>query len=245
MIRTPEVLEKRLHLMKMKLAGLIGIREGMQVLDVGAGQGSFTACIAKLVRETGKVVAVDVTDEYLKEMSENLDKYNVRQLVKFVKADAAELSAALSQSFDAAVSYRLVEELTQPQRLPIIIGEMAKSVRQDATVALVELSTRTLNVAEENLIRLHRDIGGDYFPSPKEILQHMKNAGLINARVKKVKARIWYSATVLLKGGGSQDEIWPEFKEKIMKELWSSVKKHGMKYPPINIFLGRKTQGKD
>jgi cyclopropane fatty-acyl-phospholipid synthase-like methyltransferase len=246
MIRTPKILEQKLHLMKMNLASLVGVREGMQILDVGAGQGSFTVCIAKLVGETGKVVAVDVTDEYLKEMNENLDKYNISHLVKFVKVDAAELSTALiSQSFDAAVSYRLVEELTQPQKLPRIIAEMAKSVRQDGTVALVELSPRTRNIAEENLIRLHRDIGGDYFPPQKEILQCMKNAGLTNAQVKKSETEIWYSATVFLKGVGGQDEIWPELKDRIMKELWPSVKKHGMKYPPIEIFLGQKTQNRD
>jgi cyclopropane fatty-acyl-phospholipid synthase-like methyltransferase len=217
----------------------------LQVLEVGAGQGSFTACIAKLVGETGKVVAVDITDVYIKEMNENLDKYNVRHLVTLVKADAAELSATLMpQSFDAAVSYRLIEELTQPRKLSRIIAEMTKSVRQDGTVALIELSTTTRNMAEENLIRLHRDIGGDYFPPPKEILQHMRNAGLTKARVKKMETSIWYSSAVFLEGVGGQDEIWPEFKEEIVEELWPSVKQYGMKYPPINMFLGQKTQAR-
>ena len=35
MIRKPEVLERKLHLMLINLVSLIGIREGMQVLDVG------------------------------------------------------------------------------------------------------------------------------------------------------------------------------------------------------------------
>ncbi|HVP26411.1 MAG TPA: class I SAM-dependent methyltransferase [Candidatus Bathyarchaeia archaeon] len=228
--------------MKMDLANQIGIREGMRVLDVGCGQGSFTICIAKLIGEKGKVVAVDISDEYLREMNENLDEYHVKHRVNFVKADATELSTALaSQSFDAAVSYRLIEELTQPQKMPRIIVEMAKTVRQNGIVALIELSTETRNeAAEENLIKLHRDIGGDYFPTSKEILEKMKNAGLTEVHVKTVEADIWYSSEVFLKGAGSQDEIWTELKEKIMKGLWSSVEKHGMKYPPINLFLGQK-----
>jgi len=241
MIKNPEVLKQKLHLMKMNFASQIGICEEMQVLDVGCGQGSFTTCIAKLVGEKGKVVAADITDEYLEEMNENLDKYNVKHLVDFVKADATELSTALAfQSFDAAVSYRLIEELTQPQKMPRIIAEMTKLVRQNGTVALIELSTETRNEAEENLIKLHRDIGGDYFPTPKEIFQNMKNAGLTKVHVKTVETNIWYSSEVFLKGAGSQDEIWAELKEKIMEELWSSVEKHGMKYPPINLFLGQK-----
>lgn len=242
MIRNSEALKEKLHLMKMNLARLIGIREGIQVLDVGCGQGTFSACIAKSVGETGKVVAVDITEEYLKEMNQNLEKYNVRHLVKFVKTNAADMSSVfISESFDAAVSYRLIEELTQPQKLSKIIAEMTKLVRKNGTVAIIELSTKTKNIAEENLVRLHRDIGDDYFPAPKEILQHMKNAGLTKVQVKTVETKIWYSPTLFLKGAGGQDEIWIEFKEKIMKELWPSVKQHGMKYPPINIFLGQKT----
>lgn len=143
MIRTIEALKNKLHLMKMNLANLTGIREGMQVLDVECGQGTFTASIAKLVGETGKVVAVDITDEYLKEMNENLDEHNVMHLVKFVKADAAELSAILvSQSFDAAISYRLIEELTQPQKPSKIIAEIARLVEQNGIVTLIELSKK-------------------------------------------------------------------------------------------------------
>jgi len=225
----------------MNLASQIGIREGMQVLDVGCGQGSFTTCIAKLVGEKGKVVAFDITDEYLEEMNENLDKYNIKHRVNFVKANATELSTVLaSQSFDAAVSYRLIEELTQPQKMPKIIMEVAKIVRQNGTVALIELSTETRNEAEENLIKLHRDIGGDYFPTPQKILENMKNAGLTETHVKTIKTDIWYSSEVFLEGAGSQDEIWTELRERIMKELWPSVEKHGIKYPPINLFLGQK-----
>lgn len=245
-IRKPEVLEEKLHLLKLNLARMVGIREGMHVLDVGCGQGTFTTCIAKLVEKTGKVVAVDITDEYLNEMNENLGKYNVNHVVNFVRADAAHLSSALHhEEFDAVVSYRLIEELTQPHKLSRIIAEMAKLVRQNRIVGIVELSTKTRNTAEENLIRLHRDIGGDYFPATVEILQHMKNAGLKKVQVETMETNIWYSPEVYLKGNVSQDEFWEEFRERIMKELWPSIKQYGMKYPPVKIFSGRKPQIED
>jgi len=246
MIGNSETLEQKLHLMKMSLASLIGIREGMRVLDVGCGQGMFTACVAKLVGKTGEVVAVDITDEYLNEMNQNLDKYRVRHLVRFVKGDAVNLSSLLTpESFDVVTSYRLIEELTQPSKLPKIVAEIARLVRQDGRVAMIELSTETKNVAEENLVRLHRDIGDDYFPTKREILRHMKNAGLKGIRVETVETKIWYSPALFLKGAGGQDEIWSELKGRIMQELWPSVKQHGMKYPPINIFIGQKTRVKD
>jgi ubiquinone/menaquinone biosynthesis C-methylase UbiE len=49
--------------MKLKVALRIGIREGMTVVDVGCGQGGFTASLAKIVGAKGKILAVDVSDE--------------------------------------------------------------------------------------------------------------------------------------------------------------------------------------
>jgi len=246
MIRNSESLQQKLHLMKMSLASLIGIREGMRALDVGCGQGTFTACVAKLVKETGKVVAVDITDEYLTEMNQSLDKYGVRHLVRFVKCDAANLSSLFTpESFDVVASYRLIEELTRPPELSKVIQEMARLVRQNGKVAMIELSTEARNAAEENLVRLHRDIGDDYFPTTREILRHMKKAGLKAIRVETVETKIWYSPTLFLRGAGGQDEIWSELKGRIMQELWPSIKQHGMKYPPINMFIGQKTRVKD
>jgi len=240
MIRNTDQLKKKLHLMKMNLARIAGISEGMKVLDIGCGQGSFTACVAELVGQKGRVVGVDITDEYLDEMNRNLDESGLRDRVEFVKSDAAELSSSIDSVFDATVSYRLIEELAHPKKLPNIILEMAKCARQSGSVALIELSIETRIPAEENLIKLHRDIGQDYFPSPEKVICQMKNAGLREVQIKTTETDIWYSSDLLLKGVGSQDEVWPEFRKQIMEELWQSARKHGMKYPSINVFLGKR-----
>jgi ubiquinone/menaquinone biosynthesis C-methylase UbiE len=241
MLRRVGTLQEKLHLMKLNLARSAGIQEGMKVLDVGCGQGTFTVCVAQLVGGTGRVTAVDISDEDLDKMNENLDRYNVRAQVTFVKADAAELPSVFAQeSFDMAVSYRLIEELKQPIQLPKIVSSIAQVVRRGGRVVMLELSTETRSIAEENLIKLHRDIGSDYFPPQRTILRCMCAACLKKADVKTVPTNISYSGEVFLKSNISQDEVWPEFKEKIMRELWPSVEQHGMKYPNIRLFCGHK-----
>ena len=241
MIKRLGTLCKKLHLMKLNLARSAGIQERMEVLDVGCGQGTFTVCIAEVVGRTGKVTAVDISDEDLNRMNQNLDRYSVRPQVIFVKTDATELSTVFApESFDMAVSYRLIEELVPPRQLPKIVSSIAGVVKRNGTVAMLELNTETSNIAEENLIRLHRDIGNDYFPSQRKILCCLKGAGLINVDVETVLTDISYSGEVFLKSNISQDEVWPEFKERIMKELWPSIEKYGMTYPKIKKFSGRK-----
>lgn len=241
MLRSLEAFSGKLHLLKLSLARSAGIHVGMKVLDVGCGQGTFTVCVAKLVRRTGKVTAVDISDEDLDRMNQNLDKCKVRPRVTFVKADAAELPTFFTpESFDMAVSYRLIEELKQPAQLPKIVSSIAEVVRRCGMVVMFELSTEASSIAEENLIRLHRDIGNDYFPSQRKVLGCLKGAGLKNVGVETLPTDISYSGEVFLESNIGQDEVWPEFKERIMKELWPSIEQYGMEYPKIRKFSGRK-----
>ena len=241
MLSRLEALQRKLHLMKLNLAKSAGIQNCMQVLDVGCGQGTFTVCVAELLGKNGKVTAVDISDASLDKLNENLDRYRVRSKVTFVKVDAAELQSTFKQgSFDVAVSYRLVEELKNPKSLPKIISSIVSVVKQGGRVAMFELSTKTKNVAEENLIRLHRDIGTDYFPSDRTILRCLREANLEKVDLEIVPTNISYSGKVFLESRISQDEIWPEFKERIMKELWPSIKRYGLKYPDIRMFSGQK-----
>jgi SAM-dependent methyltransferase len=174
-------------------------------------------------------------------MNANLDRYNVRGKVTFVKADAAELSSVFPQErFDMAVSYRLIEELKLPMQLPRIVSSIAEVVRPGGRVVMFELSTETNGIAEENLIRLHRDIGKDYFPSQRKILRCLRDANLNNVDVETVPTDISYTGEVFLKSNISQDEVFSEFKERIMKELYPSIEQYGMKYPRIRVFSGRK-----
>ena len=241
MLRRLGTLQEKLHLMKLNLAESAGIQSCMRVLDVGCGQGTFTVCIAELLAENGRVTAVDISDTNLDKLNENLDRYRVRSKVTFVKVDAAELQSRFKQgSFDLAVSYRLIEELKNPRSLPKIISSIVSVVKQGGRVAMFELSTKTKNVAEENMIRLHRDIGADYFPSDRTILNCLREATLEKVDLEIVPTNIAYSGKVFLESTISQDEIWPEFKERIMKELWPSIERYGLKYPDIRVFSGQK-----
>jgi ubiquinone/menaquinone biosynthesis C-methylase UbiE len=56
-------IRRLIHNPEKILSGFIG--NGQTVLDLGCGSGTFTIALAKMVGETGKVIAVDVQDEML------------------------------------------------------------------------------------------------------------------------------------------------------------------------------------
>ena len=236
-ITASSTLEEKIFNLKLKVAAFIGIRKGMTAIDVGCGQGGFTAALAKIVGEKGKVLAVDVSDEYVKEFTERLDKYGVKGRVAFVQADGTSLGSVLSADVaDFVTGFRLLEELKRCEDMPKIIGETVRVAKDGGKVCLIELSTVPRNKAEEAYIRLHKESGDCFFKS-KHIVQSMKERGLRDVCVKKFNTDIWFSPS-LAKQELSFAQVW--FDSNVKKNLGSIIDTYGMKYPKLLIFSGQK-----
>jgi len=230
-------LEDAIFGLKLRLAREIGVCRGMTVVDMGCGQGGFTDSVAKTVREGGRVLAVDVSDEYLTEFEEHLAKYGVKSLVTFIQADASVLEGVIPDEVaDMVVSYRFLEELIQPEAMATIVRQMAQIVKRAGKVCIIELSAETRNEAEETYVRLHRESGDSFF-EPEVIMEAMEATGLKRVSVEKFKTDIWFSPKV-----AKQDlefaQVW--FDAEVEKNLGQLIDKYGMKYPPLLIFSGVK-----
>jgi len=231
-------LEDAIFKLKLKLVQKIGVRHGMSVVDMGCGQGGFTASLAKIVGAQGKVLGVDVSDEYLAEFMDRLNKHGVKNIVTFIQADAVNLKDVLpDESADVVASYRLLEELKQPKAMARIVKEMARIVKEGGgRIGIVELCTEPKNEAEEAYIRLHRESGDSLF-EPPEIIEAMKAAKLADIRVEKVETDIWFSPD-LAKQDLSHAQVW--FDADVEKSLGKLIDKYGMKYPAFLTFSGVK-----
>jgi ubiquinone/menaquinone biosynthesis C-methylase UbiE len=236
-ITDSEKLEDAVFKLKLALAQKTGVCKGMTVVDMGSGQGGFTASLAKTVGKKGKVLAVDVSDEYLAEFMDRLDKYGVKDIVTFIQADAVNLKDVLPNEFaDLVASYRFLEELKQPETMTEIVKEMVRIVRHGGKIGIVELCTRLGNEAEEAYIRLHKESGDSLF-EPYEIVQAMKAAKLADVHVKEVKTSIWISPD-LAKQDLSHAQVW--FDADVEKSLGKLIDRYGMKYPALLMFSGIK-----
>ena len=236
-ITEAEELEVAILRMKSILAQKIGVRAGMTVADMGCGQGGFTVSLAKIVGNHGKVLAVDVSDEYLTEFMDRLNKHKVKNAVTFVQADAVNLKNVLpDESADLVASYRFLEELKQPAAMQVIVKEMARIVKRSGKIGIVEMCIEPENEAEEAYIRLHRESGDSLF-EPSEIIEAMKAAKLADIHVEKVETDIWFSPE-LAKQDLSHAQVW--FDVGVEKSLGKLIDKYGMKYPAFLTFSGTK-----
>ena len=236
-ITGPEELEDAVLKLKLKLAQKIGVCAGMTVVDMGCGQGGFAVSLAKIVGDQGKVLAVDISDEYLAEFMNRLDKHGVMNIVTFIQGDAVNLKDALpDESADVVASYRFLEELKQPNTMPVIVKEMARIVKGGGRIGIVEMCTEPKNEAEQAYIRLHKESGDSLF-EPPEIIEAMKAAKLADIRVEKVETDIWFSPD-LAKQDLSHAQVW--FDADVKKSLGQLIDRHGMKYPAFLVFSGTK-----
>lgn len=233
-----EELEDAILKLKLKLAQKIGVCAGMTVVDMGCGQGGFTVSLAKIVGDQGKVLAVDISDEYLAEFMNRLNKHGVTNIVTFIQGDAVNLKNVLpNESADVVASCRLLEELKQPKAMPMIVKEMARIVKEGGgRIGIVEMCTEPKNEAEEAYIRLHRESGDSLF-EPPEIIEAMKVAKLADIHMEKVETDIWFSPD-LAKQDLSHAQVW--FDADVEKSLGKLIDKYGMKYPAFLTFSGVK-----
>lgn len=76
-----------------KLIQRSGIKEGMRVLDLGCGSGAFTTFVARAVGAKGKVYALDIQSDMLKQLENKLSKPENRDIknVKLIESSAYEL----------------------------------------------------------------------------------------------------------------------------------------------------------
>jgi ubiquinone/menaquinone biosynthesis C-methylase UbiE len=114
-----------------------GIKKGMQVLDLGCGSGAFTPFIARTVGEKGKVYALDIQADMLKQLERKLSKPENKDIknIKLIEGNAYELP------FDDG-SLDLVNMVTVLQEIPDrnrALQEVKRVLKPGGLFAVTEL----------------------------------------------------------------------------------------------------------
>jgi ubiquinone/menaquinone biosynthesis C-methylase UbiE len=90
------------------------IREGDTVLDVGPGMGYFTIPMARLVGETGKVIAADVQQRMLIFLESRARKAGLAQ--RIVPHLVSQESLGIDEPLDFALAFWMVHEVPDQAR---------------------------------------------------------------------------------------------------------------------------------
>jgi SAM-dependent methyltransferase len=112
---------------------LAGVKPGMSVADVGAGEGYYTVRLAKVVGPKGRVLAEDIVPDVRDALSDRVQRERLDNVaVKLGTADDPMLPVA---SFDRVFLVHMYHEVASPYAF---LWHMREGVRSDGLVIVVD-----------------------------------------------------------------------------------------------------------
>ena len=114
-----------------------GIKKGMQVLDLGCGSGAFTTFIARAVGEKGKVYALDIQADMLKQLERKLSKPENKDIqnIKLIEGNAYELPFD-DGSLDLVYMVTVLQEIPDRNRA---LQKVKRVLKPGGILAVTEL----------------------------------------------------------------------------------------------------------
>jgi ubiquinone/menaquinone biosynthesis C-methylase UbiE len=109
------------------------IRQGMSVLDLGCGPGVFTVELAKLVGESGKVVAADLQDGMLDIVEKKIKGTPLEKRVLLHKC--LENNLGRVDKVDFILAFWVVHEVPDHDRL---FGELKSVLKPEGCLYIIE-----------------------------------------------------------------------------------------------------------
>lgn len=115
-----------------------GIRPGMTVADIGAGEGYYTVRLAKRVGPQGRVLAEDILPEVIDALSRRITREDWRNVsVRLGTADDPKLPA---NSFDRIFMVHMYHEIAEPYAF---LWHLSPALKPDGELVVVDADRPT------------------------------------------------------------------------------------------------------
>jgi ubiquinone/menaquinone biosynthesis C-methylase UbiE len=137
-----------------KVIEWIGIREGMNVLEIGPGPGTFTIETSKRVGEEGKVFAVDIQPTVISKLNSKLQREKIQNVVTKV-ASAYELPFP-DKNFDRVFMIAVLAEIPDKKKALV---EIKRVLKDDGLLAIGEFLPDPDYPRRKTVIRWCEDAG--------------------------------------------------------------------------------------
>jgi ubiquinone/menaquinone biosynthesis C-methylase UbiE len=106
---------------------------GMTVLDLGCGPGFFTVEIAKMLQESGKVIAADLQEGMLEKVKRKIKGTYLEKRVEIHKCQ--EDSTGITEKVDFVLAFWMIHEVPDQNRL---FGELKSILKPEGKVYIIE-----------------------------------------------------------------------------------------------------------
>jgi len=148
------------------------IENNKNILDIGCGSCKLVLFLARYLNNA-KVTGIDLRGWKFPDISQDIEKKKIKNKVKCLKADAADLNSFQDRSFDAVTSVYSLHEF----RLPLkALNEAYRVLKNKGKAVIVDFIKDT---------RADKLWGENYY-TPEKIKTTLEKAGFSNIRVELV-----------------------------------------------------------
>jgi ubiquinone/menaquinone biosynthesis C-methylase UbiE len=138
----------------------LGIKPGMDVADIGSGNGYHTLKMAKVIGEKGDAYAVDIQPQMLEMLEKRAKEANIKN-VKSVLNSFWDTKLP-ENSIDLALMVDVYHEFSHPERM---LASIHKSLNPGGRIALVEFRTEDPKVPIKKLHKMSKEQIMKEFPA--------------------------------------------------------------------------------
>ena len=143
------------------------VKPGWTVLDVGPGMGYFTIPLARLVGDTGKVIAADLQHKMLDSLDHRAFKAGVQERIKLqlTKSD----SIGVSEPIDFCLAFWMVHEVPDRSRF---LSEITSKLKPEGLMLIAE---PRIHVSKEHFaktLEIAKSAGLSVTDTPKIFLSY-------------------------------------------------------------------------
>ena len=125
------------------------IKPGQTVLDLGCGPGTFSIAMAKIVGESGNVIAVDVQEEMLQILRKKAAQQGLESRIITHKSDPDRIG--ISVKVDFALAFYMVHEVSNAEAF---LKEIASVLKPSGKLLVVEPKFHVSATAFEKTIEV-------------------------------------------------------------------------------------------
>ncbi len=143
------------------------IKEGMTVVDIGCGMGFFSIGMAKMVKQNGKVIAVDVQKEMLEILEKRAGRTGVLDTIQTHLCSETEIG--ISEPVDFALTFWMVHE-TQDKKA--FLHQVRDALKGSGLLLITEPKFHVSRSQFEHEIDIAKDAGFRIKDEPKITFSH-------------------------------------------------------------------------
>jgi ubiquinone/menaquinone biosynthesis C-methylase UbiE len=130
------------------------VDRGMTVLDVGCGPGFFSIELARMVGESGRVIASDLQEGMLRKLQDKIEGTELEKRIVPHKCEQDKIGVA--EKVDFVLAFYMVHEIPDQGAF---FKEIASILKPDGRIFLAEPSFHVSKKAFEETIRKAGDAG--------------------------------------------------------------------------------------